>query len=678
MHDSKSVANDQLQSSIIFIDDWRCDQYRWCNKGVKKLPKHDPKIKKSYFQIDTPDNGASHEFMKHAYQLLSPATDKGNAVLIHYLGNEAAARDFPHGNNSQSKRAHVRTCPSVIEKLKKSCTHGTAATVYRNLIADVPPSTHIAVLQPKDTRQVKNIKSQQQKTFKLTHDSLYNLHEIAADVPDFVHAIITHPDLICVCGSKELLEEFDRVLLLESPVPQLLSYDTTFQLGDFYLSTLAFRHTLFEGGPVLPVAFLIHERKVSSCHEELFKVCSKLVPPLKYTKKPIVTDEEQAYINVISKYLPLAPHLRCWNHIMQDVKRWLTHHGASSDDKMVYINDLKELFHLPTQEDYSGHLQGLAKKWSAPFFDYYNRNIHPDIATIARWSIQRLGVYHPFNGVTNNQAEGINFVLKQLQDWKEAPVDCMILALHYLHGYYMSEISRGQQNLGNYRLHPKFSNCSVIPGQLPQHKIYSPKDIVKRIKEKLDHEKLLGTTTETSSVINESARLGLDNLSKRERAIRVLDEGKISVDTKLHTFTIMGSTCPHLVTLFPKETCTCPSTTQCYHILAAKLAIGQELEDSKKKINLAQLHRNSRSRGSKKSGRKRPHPLDYDVIPAPDAMASAQAPIANSSPSISDNIDVPLIEKKASAQAPVANSSSSISDNKNVPPTKSSIETKSK
>ena len=109
---------------------------------------------------------------------------------------------------------------------------------------------------------------------------------------------------------------------------------------------------------------------------------------------------------------------------------------------------------------------------------------------------------------------------------------------------------------------------------------------MKRIKEKLDHEKLLGTTTETSSVINESAQLGLDNLSKRERAIRVLDEGKISVDTKLHTFTIMGSTCPHLVTLFPKETCTYPSTTQCYHILAAKLAIGQELEDSKKKLIL--------------------------------------------------------------------------------------------
>ena len=65
-------------------------------------------------------------------------------------------------------------------------------------------------------------------------------------------------------------------------------------------------------------------------------------------------------------------------------------------------------------------------------FDYFNNNIHPDIHSIARWAIEPFGVYHSFSGVTNNQAEGINFVLKQLQDWKKAPVDCMILALHYL------------------------------------------------------------------------------------------------------------------------------------------------------------------------------------------------------------------------------------------------------
>ena len=52
-------------------------------------------------------------------------------------------------------------------------------------------------------------------------------------------------------------------------------------------------------------------------------------------------------------------------------------------------------------------------------------------------------MYDPYSGVTNNQAEGLNYVLKQLQEWKEAPVDCMLLALHYLQGYYRVEIACG-------------------------------------------------------------------------------------------------------------------------------------------------------------------------------------------------------------------------------------------
>ena len=34
----------------------------------------------------------------------------------------------------------------------------------------------------------------------------------------------------------------------------------------------------------------------------------------------------------------------------------------------------------------------------------------------------------------------INLVFKQLQQWKEAPVDCMVQALNYLQGYYVLEI----------------------------------------------------------------------------------------------------------------------------------------------------------------------------------------------------------------------------------------------
>ena len=98
-----------------------------------------------------------------------------------------------------------------------------------------------------------------QSSKKNSQDSLYNFHE--TDLPQYVGLIQTFPDLICICGIKEILDQFDHVLLVDSVNPQLLSYNTTFQLGDFYVSSLLFRHTIFKEPPVIPALFLIHERK---------------------------------------------------------------------------------------------------------------------------------------------------------------------------------------------------------------------------------------------------------------------------------------------------------------------------------------------------------------------------------------------------------------------------------
>ena len=133
--------------------------------------------------------------------------------------------------------------------------------------------------------------------------------------------------------------------------------------------------------------------------------------------------------------------------MLSDAKRWLQSHGAPAQDVSVYLTDMRGLFHLPTEKEYSENLDEMAQKWSAPFSDYYKNNIHPDITSIARWAIEPYGVYDPYSGVTNNQAEGLNYMLKQLQEWKEAPVNCMILALQ---GYYRVEIACGHQGLGNY------------------------------------------------------------------------------------------------------------------------------------------------------------------------------------------------------------------------------------
>ena len=94
---------------------------------------------------------------------------------------------------------------------------------------------------------------------RISHDALYNLHEIAYDLPDFMWTIQIFPDLTCVCGMKDILDQMDRILLTESHSKQLLSYVTTFKL--------LFRHTIFKEAPVIPALFLIYERKYQISHE---------------------------------------------------------------------------------------------------------------------------------------------------------------------------------------------------------------------------------------------------------------------------------------------------------------------------------------------------------------------------------------------------------------------------
>ena len=117
--------------------------------------------------------------------------------------------------------------------------------------------------------------------------------------------------MVCVCGLKPISDEFDKVFLIQSTSPQIMSYDTTFQLGDFYISAFSFKHTLFEESPVIPAAFVVHERKFQQCHEQLLIELLVHVPSLYQTKCPIVTDEEKGIVNAVVAKLPAVTRKRC-------------------------------------------------------------------------------------------------------------------------------------------------------------------------------------------------------------------------------------------------------------------------------------------------------------------------------------------------------------------------------
>ena len=97
----------------------------------------------------------------------------------------------------------------------------------------------VPVYTPRNIQQLQNLRFKHLNQTRISQDALYNLHEIAYDIPGFIWKINTFPDLVCVCGLQEIVNELDRVLVLDTS-SQLLSYDTTFKLGDFYVSPLIF------------------------------------------------------------------------------------------------------------------------------------------------------------------------------------------------------------------------------------------------------------------------------------------------------------------------------------------------------------------------------------------------------------------------------------------------------
>ena len=148
------------------IDDWRADGYRWFQCGTKCIPRSKPEYKKIHFVLVLP-TGHNRSFIRHAYILINDP----NSVLIHYIGDESIALDFPHDNTKKDHNFH-RTCPSVLRQL--SSTNDLPANVYKNKISGskYPPENQPACL-PRNSQQILNLQKNERKKSRLTHDAIY-------------------------------------------------------------------------------------------------------------------------------------------------------------------------------------------------------------------------------------------------------------------------------------------------------------------------------------------------------------------------------------------------------------------------------------------------------------------------------------------------------------------------
>ena len=123
---------------------------------------------------------------------------------------------------------------------------------------------------------------------------------------------------------------------MKSDEPPLISYDTTFDLWDFFVSVLVFKHVLFQDGNTIPAALMIHDRRSAELQGHFFRTIKSLVPNLSKGSPVIVTDREPGIAKAINHYLPNCKHIFCWNHIKRDVFQWLKTHAREREYVMLF------------------------------------------------------------------------------------------------------------------------------------------------------------------------------------------------------------------------------------------------------------------------------------------------------------------------------------------------------
>jgi len=479
------------------ISDWRADGWHWRQTGSLHISFEGVECKKVYFYTKIGRTATarykpeiSKDFMREVYfHPLFP-----NRVLIIYSGDEKVAVTLSHGNSKSKSKVEsdfLMTRKSSRDEMKKR--RGYASNIYTELILEAPKdlNSHV-VIAPRDMEQVRNAQRSARRQLRMTHETSCNLQHIS-DETKFISDIVCYPSLMVFCYQPSLLDKV-RGLLDRCDIPLMcFSYDTTVIIRDLYVSTLVVRFTEFDERPVIPIMFMIHERKTKSSNQHHFfwQKAVEYLPELEEaTNIYIVSREERAIVEAITRFLSNAPSFRCWNDLFDHAKQKLRRMDITNSETVSrYVSNIRHLITRSSLVDYNRELCILsAGCWDHEFTRYFKKCIDPEIARIGRWELAEHGI----DAITVDHCDSLDYLIKCIQlEWKNAPVDSMVLCLYHLSLNYENRILRGRYAIGDLRDYNLRSHLAELytfnddaPPDMPD--IESPEEIIARLRNACD------------------------------------------------------------------------------------------------------------------------------------------------------------------------------------------------
>ena len=437
------------------------------NRGVYTL------VRRHYTCKSSPD------LSRHIFVLCDPSGNPKPNQLIQYRfsGKEHSVDVKPHGNSKQGARPYKRTCPSTMKDLEQEVKlHPPKRAVYKvdKKRGGILNATCTGDL-PRNAMQASRIRcknTSHQGSLVNSNDPMQDLvvkfKEQTGQPEQFIQSIRLVPDPIIVLFNKMQVDDLQQ-FCAASDKASVLGVDVTFNLGKFYVTVCAYQNfrVINEHGkhPVMVGPTLIHSSKDQGNFDILFQEVTRKKPSLATSLRAYGTDGEQALSAAAADAFPFATHLRCANHLKDNITTHLHKQLLPQSVVREILNDIfgtaneKGLIHS-SDGDFNTKLKLLQKRWELlekPYkatpvvYRWFALHYAPIIRDNMRSELLHdLGLED--EKYTQNNSESLNALVKRYVDFKKQDIMKFVNDLEECVREQQNEVNKAAIGLGRWTL----------------------------------------------------------------------------------------------------------------------------------------------------------------------------------------------------------------------------------
>ena len=454
-----------------------------------------------------------------------------------FTGKEVEVKIKPHGN-SKSRTPFLRTSQKTKNRIRTLAASATPKEVIQKVTTEEGGelgAKGIAFL-PRNRQQVANFRHSVQDT--RDDNVLYSVMlqcKLAQGKNEiFVQDVKAAPepqsvlffdwqanDLIRFCTNNHLFS--------------ILTVDTTFNLGDFFVTPMSYCHLLLDDvksgkHPVMIGPILVHQSTKFSAYNYF---ASTLIGYDKKLRKVMAygTDGDNSLVEALAHNFPFAIQLRCFIHFKKNLEIKLRDLAIPQRVSQQFMADIfgrqdgnvryEGLVDCCSIDEFDLKLKALEEPWNAlesphaseagpKFYNYFKR-VHADVVRHhMRKDLREVaGLGSPPAIFTTNNAEAINSVIKKQVKYKSNQWPEFVEQMKSLIEAQHSEIIRSLSGRGYYRLTEGYQHLAVSIDEWSKMRT----DQRKKVLDKFASEQSLAVATLPSS-----------NTKSKPRPVKIHDQ----------------------------------------------------------------------------------------------------------------------------------------------------------